>query len=332
MLIRNNFEEKLVKPWNRTRFATTFIACLLILLACSPKTNKPLEFVRVGYLPSLAASPMYAAIAQGYFKEEGLEVKIQEIFSGPELINALQAKAVDVAFAIVPPLVLARSKDVAVKSIVGATIDSAQVREHRLMLAPDSTVKNTSDLKGKKIAVVAEGTSDYFGLLQYLAKHGLTIADVQIIKTPHPEMMFAIASKAVDAACGIEPFITIGQLQGKIKPFDYYYPDEPTEVGTYIAHEDLIKAKPDVVKRFANAIRKGNAFCRDQAKLRALLPNLEQYGVKFKLTPEAAKVVTIMEFRDALTVKGVESIMNQLVKYGNLSKPIDVKQCIYTTD
>lgn len=289
------------------------------------------QTVRVGYLPSLAASPFYAAVANGYFDEEGLDVKFQEIFSGPELVNALQGKAIDVAFSIVPPMILARSKGLPITSIVGATIDSKDVREHRIMLQVGSPIKTAADLKGKKIAVVAQGTSDHFGLLQYLDKNGLKESDVEIIKTPHPEMIFAIASRAVDAACGIEPFITIGKLQGKVEVFDYYYPDEPTEIGTYLVHEDYLTANPDASARFAHAIRKGNAFCQDQAQLRRLLPTLEQYGIKFKMAEEAANAVTIMEFRDSLTEEGVTRVMNDLIAHGVLKEPIGVNACIQRT-
>jgi len=314
------------------------VILILILFVCfsfSFCTNKaPQELIAlsVGYLPSLAASPLYSAIVKGYFKEEGLNVRIQEIYSGPELVNALQGKAIDIAFGIVPPLVLSRSRGIAIKSICGATIDGAHVREHRLMLPPDSEIKKGIDLKGKKIAVVAEGTSDYFGLLQYLDKNGLSIKDVEIIKTSHPDMIFAIASKSVDAACGIEPFITTGKLLGKIKVFDFYYPDEPTEIGTYLAHEDFLALQPKIAEKFIRAIKKGIQYAQNHEELRKLLPRLEEYGIKFKLTEKVAKEVTIMEFKDSLTEKGIESIMNQLIEFGHLKEPIDVSACIYNPE
>ena len=306
--------------------AVLTVATAFIFSSCNQKSQ---ETIRIGYLPSLAASPMYAAIAEGYFEEEGLSVVIYEVYSGPELINALQGKGVDFAFGIVPPLIMARSKDIKIQSVCGATIDGKNIKEHRIMLHPDSDIKQGSDLKGKKIAVVAEGTSDYFGLVQYLEKQGLTINDVDIIKTPHPDMIFAIASKSVDAACGIEPFITIGELQGKVKVFDFYYPDESTEIGTYLANEEFIRNNPKIVERFTEAIEKGIAFSNDHEKLRKLLPTLETYNIKFKISPEAANKVSIMGFNNSLTEEGVKRIMDQLIKFGDLKQAIDVSNCIY---
>ncbi len=315
------------------KFGLLFLVIIAaVIFFVLPENEKSIQnTVRVGYLPSLAASPLYAGIVNGYFKDENLDVKISEVYSGPELVNALQGKGIDIAFGIVPPLIMARSKGIKIQSIYGATVDGAHVKEHRILLHPDSKIQKGSDLKGKKIAVVAEGTSDYFGLVQYLNKYDLTIDDVDIIKTPHPEMIFAIASKSVDAACSIEPFISIGEIQKKVKVFDFYYPDNPTEIGTYLANESYINNNPEIIRNFSRALNKGIAFSNDHRKLRELLPNLEAHGIKFKLSPEVAEKVTIMEFRNSLSSDGIQDIMNQLINFGDLDSPIDAESCIYKT-
>jgi len=310
-------------------FATIAVVSFMAITLCDSCTTRTKETIRVGYLPSLAASPLYAAIVEGYFEEEGLNVVISEVFSGPELINALQGRGVDISFGIVPPLIMARSRGIMVQSIAGATIDDGNIREHRLMIHPDSDIKTGSDLKGKTIAVVAEGTSDYFGLVQYLEKHGLSLNDVNIVKTPHPDMVFAIASRSVDAACGIEPFISIGELQGRIKVFDYYYPDVPTEIGTFIATGEFIGNNPKTIEKFVRAIEKGIAFSNNHEQLRKMLPTLEEHNIKFRITPEVANHMTIMGFNKSLTEEGVRNVMEQLIKFGDLKEPIDVSAAIH---
>lgn len=286
--------------------------------------------VKVGYLPSLAASQLYIGIVKGYFAEEGLDVEILEIYSGPEIVNALQSKSVDVAFGIVPPLVMVRSKGIPIKSIAGATLDGKEIRDHRILLAKDSPISKPEDLRGKKIALVAEPTSDGLGLLDYLEKNGVKRSDVQLIKTPHPEQVFAVVSKAVDAAASIEPFITIGLVDDKVKEFDFYYSDEPTEVGTYLVHEDLIKSKPELVAAFARAIAKATPLCQDHDALREILPTLPEKGIKFKVTPDVAQRLHIMGFRESLSEDGIRKVMEQLIHHGFMKEPIDVKSCIHT--
>ena len=307
------------------------LGLMVIILLSSCQKERP-DVIKVGYLPSLAASQLYVGIANGYFSEENIMIEIQEIYSGPDIINALQSKSVDIAFGITPPLITARNKGIKVKSISGATYDSGEIREHRLMLQKDSKIRKPTDLIGKKIAVVAEGTSDYFGLLEYLDGNGVDKDDVEIIKTPHPEMIISIKGKFVDAAAGIEPFITMGMINKDVKVFDYYYPNEKIEVGTYLAHDDFIKTNRAIVKRFNAAIKKSTDFIKNEKKFRELLPTLESYGIKFKLSKDVESSVRIMGFDYHVTEDGLNRIKKQLLKYGYIDKNIDVKECIYDSD
>lgn len=285
--------------------------------------------VNVGYLPSLAASHLYVGIAKGYFEDEGLDVSISEIYSGPDIITALQSKSTDIAFGIVPPLIASRSKGLEILSIAGATVDGPKIKEHRLILPLNSTITKPEDLRGKKIAVVAEGTSDYFGLVGYLARHGIGINEVEVIPTPHPEMIVAVSSGRVDAAASIEPFITKAMLGGKAKVFDYYYPqNRETEIGTYLALNSYVEGNEETISKFVRAINKANDFISNEDSLRQLLPTLTEYGIKFKLSQEEASQVTIMEFRTSLSNKGVEDIMNEMLEFGSITVPIKPEDAI----
>jgi NitT/TauT family transport system substrate-binding protein len=305
-----------------------FLAISLFFSGCKHDEQ---QVVKIAYLPSLAASQLYVGIAKGYFEEEGIKVEISEIYNGPDIIAAVQSKTVDIGFGITPPLILARSNGAKIKSIGGATFDGISVQEHRLMLPIDSEIKSPQDLKGKKIAVVAEGTSDYFGLIGYLEKNGIKKNEVEIISVPHPEMIFAISNKSVDAAAGIEPFITMGSVQGKTKTFDFYYPDQEMEVGTFIAHEDFISSNSDLVAKIIKVIEKSTIVINNEKEFRALLPTLETHGIKFKITKEVADKVQIMGFRDKLTTSGTGAVMDMLFDNHILKNKFDVQECIYTS-
>ncbi len=332
---------------NRSRNALILTTVALVVLAClvflflrqkesPPVTSSPevapkaeLTKVRVGYLPSLAASQLYIGIVEGFFQEEGLEVEISEIYSGPEIIQTLQARSVDIAFGIVPPLVMVRAKGTRIKSLGGATLDSSEIRDHRLLVKPGSAIRSPQDLRGKRIAVVAEPTSDGLGLLDYLESHGIKKDEVTLVKTPHPEQVFAVSTGAVDAAASIEPFITIGVLKGLVEEFDYYYSDEPTEVGTYLIHDDTLEDKPELAKRFRRALERATVICQDEDRLRKILPTLEEKGIAFKITPDVATEVHVMDFQPSLTIEGVRKVMGQLVRHGFLGSEIDPADCIY---
>ena len=290
--------------------------------------HKPLQptltKVRLGYLPSLAAAQTYVAVQNGLFAKQGLDVELTEIYSGPEVIQTLQARSIDIGFGVLPTVALARGKQVLVRSLVGATTDSGTIREHRLIVAKNSPIQSAIDLRGRRIALVAEPTSDGLALFEYLEGHGLSRADVTLIKTPHPEMLIAVSGGSVDAAAGIEPFISEGRLAGKTRELVYYYPEGVTEVGTYIVHEDWLRVNTDVAMRFANAIREATRWINDDTdRLRALLPRLHASGIRFKISEQAARELHLPGFREEATDEGVRELIRLLQKYGFLQEPLD---------
>jgi ABC-type nitrate/sulfonate/bicarbonate transport system substrate-binding protein len=198
------------------------------------------------------------------------------------------------------------------------------------MLPVDSEIQSAQDLKGKKIAVVAEGTSDYFSLLYYLKANGIKKEEVEIIAVPHAEMIFALASKSVDAAAGAEPFITMGAIEKKTRTFDYYYPAQTLEVGTFMAHEDFINANPELIAKISRVINKATALIHNEAEFRKRLTTFGQHGIKFKMSKEVADSTKIMGFRNSLDPVSLEAVMNLMIDNNVLKEKINVEECIYS--
>jgi len=143
---------------------------------------------------------------------------------------------------------------------------------YRLAIRRDlaEQIKDYKDLKGRKLAVVGEASMDYVFLLRVLAKGGLTDKDVdiQVIRS-FPDMVTALANKAVDGALIIEPFVTQGEDKGVLvawkEPVDYA-PDEQVAV---VAFGEKMLKNPDLAHRFMVAYLKSireynNAFIKGQ--------------------------------------------------------------------
>lgn len=312
------------KVWLAGSGLIILLIAVIVWVSISPASQSGLTTIRVGYLPSLAAAQMYVGIDQGYFEQEGLSLEISEIYSAPDVIQALQSRSIDIGFGVVPSVALARANGVLVRCLVGATTDSAASQEHRLIVATDSPIDDVTDLIGKRIALVAEPTSDGIALFAYLSSHGIERSDLTFIKTPHPEMIVAVASGSVDAAASIEPFISEGRLGGHTRELVYYYPDDVTEVGTYIVHDDWLWANADSAEKFSRAILRATDWINsDSQRLRALLPQLGDVGIRFSVSAVAAEELHIPGFLYFPSRKGVEKLVAQLVQYGFLDQPID---------
>ena len=323
-------------------------AFLLVPRITSPGDDGPsadLVTVEVGYLRLLSAAPLYAAIREGYFADEGINVELRVIRSGPEGNEALAAGNLDVAFSIVPSLIVARAQGVPndLVSIFGSSVDGPEVRDHRIIVPATSNIRTAQDLVGKTIAVVGwpGRTSDVLELLDYFDRQGIDADSVTLVGMAHGDMVAALESGVVDAAAGAEPYITIGQLAGSVVVLDgddgFYYPlDRETEVTTYLARSAWVDANPDVAERFVRALERGRQRAADRDWLvnvgvPSFNPNTDPAIDFVVVTAEQAAQLNFMPIRREVSEVGLEHVGEQLLRHGPIEQlPDDLPSLVRT--
>lgn len=297
-------------------------------------TTAQTQIVRVGYLRLLSGVPLYTAVREGYFAEEELDVQLRVIKSGPEGNEALAAGNLDVAFSIVPSLIVARSQGVPndLVSIFGASVDGPDVRDHRIMVRAGSPISTAKDLVGKKIAVVGwpGRTSDVLELLDYFARKGIDPKSVTLVGMGHGDMTAALESGVIDAAAAAEPYIGMGEQAGKVKTLTgddaFYYPlDRQTEVTTYLARKSWIDANPDVATRFLRALEKGRQKSADLNWLvNKGLPTFNSNtrpAIDFvAITAAQAKGLHFSPINREVSPDGLRHVTGQLLRHGPIKK------------
>jgi sulfonate transport system substrate-binding protein len=141
--------------------------------------------------------------AAGLLHRLPFPVKFADFTSGPPILQALNAGALDVGgVGNAPPVFAAAGGDQI--AIVGALRNS--VRDAGLLVPKGSSVTSVSQLKGKKIAV-AQGSSADYHLLATLTQAGLTPHDVQLVYLQPAQGLAAFASGSVAAWDVWPPFI-----------------------------------------------------------------------------------------------------------------------------
>ena len=307
--------------------------------------DKPKERVRIGYLRLLSAIPLYAAIHEGYFERENISVETRTIKSGPEGNEALAGGNIDVAFSIVPSLLIAKVRGVPpdLVSIFGATVDGPEVRDHRIVVKGGSKIAKATDLRGKKIAVVGwpGPTSDVLELLSYFERHGLDQKALTLVGMGHPDMPSAVASGTVDAAALAEPYITLGmqnhQLATLSEDEGYYYdPTAETEVTTYLARRSWLDANNDLARRFARALEDGRKKAQDNEWLMNV--GLPEFNSKARIpidfveiTSAQSRQLRLMPVKDRPSVPGMQRVADQLVRFKFLpTAPSDLSGLVWS--
>lgn len=216
-------------------------------------------------LPSLVAQ------ANGYFAEEGIELTDFVTGSGGTLRAAVIAKEFDFglfAFVHVPIARIAGSPWKAIVSTHDLEIFALVVRSELR-----DKVKTVADLRGMKVGFSTPGAGSWYMGSVFLKKAGLDPEkDVQYVSLGgDPGVIYtALKTGKVDAFAAWEPTTTRVIEEGVAYPLVRIW--EPQDHNKWIAEralsmvlltrEDVIKDKPDLVRRMVNAHKKALNFIR----------------------------------------------------------------------
>lgn len=166
--------------------------------------------VKAGIVSSLSDSLLFIAEDKGYFKQEGLKVKLVKFDSGAKMIPALGSGQLDVgAGAPSAGFYNAVARDISLKVVADK---GRLVKNYDYMpilvrkdLVESGKVKSVADLKGLKVAEPAEGTSTAATLAAVLKTAGLSYDDVKHEYLAFPDHIAGFTNGSIDASATVEP-------------------------------------------------------------------------------------------------------------------------------
>src|SRR5712692_8378920 len=234
-------------------------ALFLVLLAPWPAPAD--ETVRIGDLPAISNAGIYVAIEQGFFKEKGIVVESERFASGAKMIAPLATGQLDVAIGT-PSAALYNS--IASGMDFRIVADKGQQRLGysfvplvvRKDLWESGRVRSVKDLKGLKVASGAKGINlDYF-LAKTLEHAGLAFDSIDMTYLAYPDVLRALAAKAVDAAIAPEPWGVRAEEQ-KVGVRAFLTEQVPAiatfQVAVVMYSGRFIKERPKVARDFLQA-------------------------------------------------------------------------------
>lgn len=142
-------------------------------------------------------APLFVAQQQGFFKQQGLEVKLIGPANPSDPPKLVAAGKADLAITYLPQLLLAVQQGLPLVRIA-TLIDKPLAC---LAVKANSGINSISDLKGKRIGYSTDGV-DSAMLRAMLAAHGLNINDVKLVNVNY-DLTQALLSGKVDAVTGV---------------------------------------------------------------------------------------------------------------------------------
>jgi len=258
-----------MRKWSRLTlgalYSVTVISGLAALSAAPAQSQQLTKVVfSLDFIPLGRHAPWYAALAEGYFKDEGLDVSIIPSQGGAQVIQNVASGTADLGFMGVPEVAIARA--------AGAKIKMVAVNYEKLPIAVFSLQSGANVTTPKQLEglTLGSGSGSFTPkILQgFMAQNGLDPSTLHVADIAPPARASALLTKKVPsieffamAQPGLEK--AADDIHEKLQTFipaDHGLELYSNGIGT---REDFIAKNPDAVKHFVHAALRGWKFALD---------------------------------------------------------------------
>ena len=203
-------------------------ACLTIAASASAfaqAPEKPKLTLGVGGKALLYYLPLTIAERKGFFKEQGLDVEIQDFSGGARSLQALVGGSVDVVTGAYEHTIRMQAKGQDIRAV----IELGRFPAIAVAVKKDRKWNSPADFKGMKIGVTAPGSSTNMLMNFVMARAGLSPSDASYIGIGSAQSALAAMQKGeIDAVSHLEPVLSFLERAGEVRVVI----DTRTEEGT----------------------------------------------------------------------------------------------------
>jgi NitT/TauT family transport system substrate-binding protein len=323
---------KRAKPTIIASFAAVVVAIVVTVVALRPAEQSSWQDgalgvtalghvqLRVGVLPVVDVAPFYRAVEAGYFAQEGLEVEVAPVQSGPQAIADLVAGGLDVAFGRYPAILQAQSDRKENLQIIAPAYTA--LPGHLMLVAPpNGGIQQPRDVDGKRIAVTGTGSISDLGVKSQLKNIGAGFGAIQWVPMSMPDMGPAMQRGDVDGAVLAEPYITVTDKAFHARPIlDVAIAGTARlPVSGWATYAKLSQTHPEVVAGFVRALQRGIDDVSERSTLDPLL--VRNLGI----SAEEAKDVRIAEYTKKLNPAEIQRVADLMKEFNVIHQPLDVR-------
>ncbi|WP_321877935.1 sulfonate ABC transporter substrate-binding protein [Burkholderia cepacia] len=189
---------------------------------------------------------------------QGVTVQWLEFPAGPQLLEGLNAGAIDVGTVGETPPIFAQAGGI---DFVYIGNEPPAPQGEAIVVLPDSPIRNVAQLRGKKVAF-NKGSNVHYLLVKALEHAGLTYADIQPIYLTPADARAAFVQRNVDAWVIWDPYLAAAERQigarviangeGLVRNTQYY-----------LAARKYAAAHPQVLRALLDEVDAVDRWARD---------------------------------------------------------------------
>lgn len=228
----------------------TRIAAVLLLLAAACAQAQDAVSLRLNWYLGGLHVPFYYGKEMGFFKQEGIDLTINEGRGSANTVQVVAAGSDTFGMADSSSLITTAAKGADVKSVMSLLNSTG----FAVVSLAATGIKTPKDLEGKTLAV---SPGDPLGqLFRALAAHNkLDINSIKFVQVDPAAKVVTVLEKRADALLGgVDDQFFLIKYKG-VEPAALRYADHGANIVgmTIMTTGNLIKTKPDLVRRFVRA-------------------------------------------------------------------------------
>ncbi len=284
------------------------LPALAVFAALTPAGAALAQSVTVGAASTASDAPIYIADRKGFFRAEGIDVKITNFRSASDMVAPLGAGQLDAgAGSAGAALYNAVARGIRIKVVADKASSPPGYGATKILVRKDlvdsGRYHTPKDLKGLRFAMNAPGVSNTSTHNTLLRSVGLNYSDVQTVDLPFPDHVVALKNKSVEASASVEPGPAIAVRNGDavvIRSDDQILPDH--QIAVLLYSEDFAQRHRDEAMRFMRAYIRAVRFYNGALKDGRLAgPNADEViAILSEATPIKSRAIY-----DAITPTGI---------------------------
>ena len=272
--------------------------------------------IKIGYLKATHHAQLFVALEQGFFKDEGLDVK-PVLFSGSgEIGSALITNAIQVGYLGSSPSIGMVTRGTPMSIVSGSAMESSAIV---VPMNRPSDIKAVKDLRGKKIGTIRAATADIVVRYKMMEAGIDPVKDATVRNFTHiQDILTGLEKGDLDCAILWEPWGSHAEATKYAKPAFFSKDIWPKHVCCRMAFntdwsdantDDAVKAMKCHIKGYQHIAKhpddniKANAkWCGIDEKTIAVVFNEKRQRLSLSLDPpgsqkfaEATKALGIIE-------------------------------------
>jgi ABC-type nitrate/sulfonate/bicarbonate transport system substrate-binding protein len=324
----------------RTGLAVALAVATAALAACGGGSSEAkdsskggLTTLKVAYTPIYTIGALQLGIDQGFFKDEGISLQLQQVANPPAGIAAVAGGQVDVNYAPTIPIFGASASGVGLKILAAADgNDPAGVAEAKtdptqgvkyddtaVVAGSDSGISRPRDLEGKTVSVPAREAQLEVTVAAAVKQDGGDPSKIKWITLDFATAVSSLKSGRIDAAGLVTPFIQQAVDNGGdivSSPAVAFFGGGA--VGMWVTSAKEQSAKPEAMAAFARAVEKSNAYAAAH-----IADEQKAAATTLKLDPKVVAGGSKPYFPTTIDAAQLQRTADQMQSLGYLDKLVD---------